>query len=343
MAVKTPVGKTKRGVITNAIIQGDVFGPMFCAKQVDEIGKECMEMNKYTYRYKGEVDIPPLSMMDDLISISECGHKTAMAHSYIKFKTASKKLQFGSDKCKKMHIGKIKDDYKCQPLLVDKWEENWIENTESGIFQLEDNCNGEDMMEEKDNEKYLGDVVSVDGRNIKNVKARVNKGTGITRKILTLLDGIPFGQSHFEAGVLLRNSLLASSMLFNSEAWYNLSKAELDLLETVDLTLLRGILKAPKSTPKEMLFLELGVLPFREIIRKRRLSFLWYILNEKKDSMIYKFFESQNRNRTNKDWITTVCSDIEELGLNLDFDGIRKMKKDAFMNLMKKKKCKLKP
>ena len=170
---------------------------------------------------------------------------------------------------------------------------------------------------------------------IKNVKARVNKGTGITRKILTLLDGIPFGQSHFEAGVLLRNSLLASSMLFNSEAWYNLSKAELDLLETVDLTLLRGILKAPKSTPKEMLFLELGVLPFREIIRKRRLSFLWYILNEKKDSMIYKFFESQNRNRTHKDWITTVCSDIEELGLNLDFDGIRKMKKDAFMNLVK--------
>ena len=74
VAVKTPIGKTKRGVITNAIIQGDVFGPMFCAKQVDEIGKECMEMNKYTYRYKGEVDIPPLSMMDDLISISECGH-----------------------------------------------------------------------------------------------------------------------------------------------------------------------------------------------------------------------------------------------------------------------------
>ena len=42
MAVKTPVGKTERGVITNAIIQGDVFGPMFCGIQVDEIGKECI-------------------------------------------------------------------------------------------------------------------------------------------------------------------------------------------------------------------------------------------------------------------------------------------------------------
>ena len=52
VAVKTPVGKTKRGLITNAIIQGDVFGPMMCAKQVDEIGKECLEDEKYTYKYK---------------------------------------------------------------------------------------------------------------------------------------------------------------------------------------------------------------------------------------------------------------------------------------------------
>ena len=126
MAVKTPVGKTERGVITNAIIQGDVFGPMFCGIQVDEIGKECIEAEKYTYKYKGEVVIPPLSMLDDLLCISECGHKTAMAHSYIRFKSDSKKLQFGSDKCKKMHVGKVKDEYKCQQLLIDKWEENWV-------------------------------------------------------------------------------------------------------------------------------------------------------------------------------------------------------------------------
>ena len=94
----------------------------------------------------------------------------------------------------------------------------------------------------------------------------MTRGTVIVTKILTMLDGIPFGKYYFEAGVLLRNSLLVSSMLFNSEAWYNVTNSELDLLETVDLMLLRGILKVPKSTPKEMLFLELGVVPFREII-----------------------------------------------------------------------------
>ena len=40
------------------------------------------------------------------------------------------------------------------------------------------------------------------------------------------------------------------------------------MLESVHLTLLRGILQAPKLTPKEMLILELWVVPFMEIIRK---------------------------------------------------------------------------
>ena len=67
--------------------------------------------------------------------------------------------------------------------------------------------------------------------------------------------------------------------------------------------LLRGILKAPKSTPKELLFLELGLVPFREMIRKRRLGFLHYILNESKESVILKVFESQKKNKTSKDWV----------------------------------------
>ena len=62
-------------------------------------------------------------MVDDLICISECGHKTAMMNAYIGFKTNSKKLQFGGDKCKKMHVGHVTEDFKCQDLSLDKWTE----------------------------------------------------------------------------------------------------------------------------------------------------------------------------------------------------------------------------
>ena len=75
--------------------------------------------NKHTYKYKDEVDIPPLGMLDDLICVSECGIQTSMMNSYINVKTNSKKLQFGVEKCKKIHVGKTCDDFKCQKLSVD--------------------------------------------------------------------------------------------------------------------------------------------------------------------------------------------------------------------------------
>ena len=151
---------------------------------------------------------------------------------------------------------------------------------------------------------------------MKNFKSRVNKGTGIVNGIMTKLEGIPFGKYYFEVAMILRNSLLVSSVLCNSESWYNVTKTEQDFLETVDVMLMRNILKAPKSTPKEMLYLELGCTRFRDIIRKRRLSFLHYILNEPSDSLVNRFFEVQIRTRKSKDWVTTVLKDLELLGIS---------------------------
>ena len=162
---------------------------MLCSKQVDLFGRECLEEEKYIYKYNGEVMIPPLSMVDDVICISECGYKSVMVNSYIKCKTSSKKLQFGSIKCKKIHIGKECEQYKCHPLYVDSWEEKEIKNEESGKVDIDDVCLGEEMMEEKDDEKYLGDIISKDGRNLKNIQSRVNKGKGIVKKIYDILEG----------------------------------------------------------------------------------------------------------------------------------------------------------
>ena len=168
-------------------------------------------------------------------------------------------------------------------------------------------------MEENEDEKYLGDIVSTDGKNLKNIKARIVKGKGIVIRILNILESVPFGKHYFEVGMILRDTLLISSMLHNSEAWYNVTNAELDLLESVDLLYLRRLLKATKNTPKEMLYLELGCIPFRKVIMEKRISFLHYILNEDDNSIIYKFFKTQMKKRTKKDWVSTVIKDIEEI------------------------------
>ena len=229
--------------------------------------------------------------------------------------------------------GKSHEDFKCQKLSVDTWEEKV--DMESDNINIVDCYTGEDEMEEVEDEKYLGDIISKDGKNLKNIKARVNKRKGIVARIMSLLDGIPFGKYCFEVAVILRNSLLVSSLLCNSEAWYNVSNSELNYLESVDLMFLRSVLKAPKSTPKEMLFLELGCIPLRDIIQKRRLSFLQYILQEDETSMMYRFLEAQMKTKHPKDWANTVIKDFEELKLNLTFAEIKKMKKNTFKTILR--------
>ena len=42
------------------------------------IAKECIEEHEYLFKYKNEVFIPPLPMVDDVLFVSEYSSKTAM-------------------------------------------------------------------------------------------------------------------------------------------------------------------------------------------------------------------------------------------------------------------------
>ena len=61
-------------------------------------------------------------MVDDLLTISECGVKTNLLNQYINFKTGSKRLQFGTSKCIKMHVGKSDSKILCKDLHVWGWK-----------------------------------------------------------------------------------------------------------------------------------------------------------------------------------------------------------------------------
>ena len=69
--------------------------------------------------------------------------------------------------------------YKCDTLEVDNWE--------TGISEIEDNCQGKQIMKEPTVEKYLGDRISRDSKNEKNIKTRVRKGNGLVEKIMKML------------------------------------------------------------------------------------------------------------------------------------------------------------
>ena len=77
-------------------------------------------MKDNQYRYKGTVDVPVLGMVDDQIGISKCGLDSALTTAHLNAQTNVKKLQFGANKCNKMHIGK--KNHLCPDNTIDTWE-----------------------------------------------------------------------------------------------------------------------------------------------------------------------------------------------------------------------------
>ena len=100
VAVKTPVGQTKRINMPRIVMQGGSWGPIQCSNSIDKIGKGCEERREHLYTYKNLVKVPILSMVDDKLAVS-----------HINAQIELKKLEFhtpdasGKTKCHKMHVG----------------------------------------------------------------------------------------------------------------------------------------------------------------------------------------------------------------------------------------------
>ena len=118
-------------------------------------------------------------MVDDTLAVSECGFKSSMVNAFINTKTNLKKLQFGIEKCFKMHIGEESHDGICPELKVDGWEVKQVNHINTTEVTMEDEYTGMFEMNTVEQEKYLGDIISNDGKNTKNITARKNRGTGV--------------------------------------------------------------------------------------------------------------------------------------------------------------------
>ena len=106
-----------------------------------------------------------------------------------------------------------------------------VSDKKDGKLSQNEYFEGYEQMGEKKEQMYLGDIISEDGKHTKNVKSRNNKGLGIITQIMEILQTVVFGKFYFEVALILRSSLLLSSILLNSEAWVNLSETEIRSLE----------------------------------------------------------------------------------------------------------------
>ena len=154
---------------------------------------------------------------------------------------------------------------------------------------------------------------------------------------MNLLEIVSFGQYFIETALLLRESMFINGILNNSEVWYGLTKSEIGEFEDLDRLLLRRILKAPISTPKEALFLELGLIPIGVLIQAKRINYLHYILSRRETEMIHQFFTAQWYNPSRGDWTETVKQDLEDFEIPVNLEDIKSKSKYSFKKEVKVK------
>ena len=105
----------------------------------------------------------------------------------------------------------------------------------------------------------------------------------------------------------------------------------------MDKNLLRKIMDAPSKTPIVSLYLELGCIPVRYMIKYKRIMYLHHILHLGEDHLVSKVFSAQKADPTKGDWCIQVNDDLKELGLEyLSSDDIRSMTKYKFKKIVKK-------
>jgi hypothetical protein len=116
----------------------------------------------------------------------------------------------------------------------------------------------DDKMYDSTNEKYLGDILDESGKIRQTVEERRGKGFAIVNEILAILEEVPLGKYKMEIGLKLRQAMLLNGVLFNSEAWHNVTDKEMRRLEEVDEYLLRSLVNGRANTPMEFLYLKVG-------------------------------------------------------------------------------------
>ena len=105
-------------------------------------------------------------MVDDQIGIAECGLDSALSTCHLNTQTNIKKLQYGQNKCHKLHVGH--SNHLCTHDFIDTWKLEKDE-TIASILDLVDIEGQKHQIKILMSGQYLGDIIQSNGKNDNNV------------------------------------------------------------------------------------------------------------------------------------------------------------------------------
>ena len=304
--VKTPYGLTKPIEVKDIVKQGGILGSPMCSATT---GEYCETNKGITI---GTVTIASLAFVDDIADLSGHFGDVIISHENALEFAKKKKLQFAPDKC---YIMLIKQKNKSNPVPV--------------LY-----INGE-VVTEVSAMKYLGDIFNALGNNEDLIADRIKRGTAAMVSIHGFMRETSVGPYTLSVYLLLHNAILLSSILFNCQAWSNITEKQIKELRTLQLRYLKKMMGVRSATANAFVYLELGVLPIEYEIHKRQISFLHHIINLSEDDPVKKVWRNQTLLPEHKNWWSDVKNLMKKYSILFSEEEIKAMSKDAFKQKVK--------
>ena len=265
MVIKTPVGITEQAKVTSIVQQGSVSGGVLCSASTAEVTKENLGRGCQI----GTATVKALTFVDDIASTNTEVPDTYQSHNNIVWFSKKKRIPLNIPKCVGLCVNRKHTDI--IPRL--KIDEQIIKWTNVAV--------------------YLGDHFNATGNNKDLEEDRVKKGRACIITATSLCSETTMEVYTIQTLMLLYKSLFLPVVLYNCQAWSNITKHELSLLNTVQLKFLKRIFHAPPSTSNPITFLETGSLPIEQEINIRQLTFLHHVLTLSTSDPVNRVYKEQ--------------------------------------------------
>ena len=315
IAVKINNKLSTRVSVKDVVMQGSVWGSIKCTSTMDTMNKTAMSDDTLQYFYRNDPNIPigVLGMIDDTLAVSKCGKEAIRKNAFINSFMETHRVILSQDKSVLLHFG---NDNKCVLPCPDLKVHN-------------------DPMKKTDSTKYLGNVLSTEGGQGDNIEDRRNRGWGKVSTIMGILSEVDMGMHKIEVGLMLRQAILISSMLYSAEAWSGITEKQLARMEVVDSALLRRLTGGHVKCATEFLHLETGTWKLRHHVTYLRLIYHHHILTRDNDETIKKIYDKQKENYVKGDWFELLVRDFEFIEKDINEKEISEMPKDAYKKKIK--------
>ena len=240
--VQTKYGNTREFTIEDSIRQGGVLSVIQYANLMDEIAKNINSKDIGCSQNDNNAKIGILLWMDDVVLISDNENDLQTMLNITDEIAKHNKIKFGKEKSKIITTRKTQTAFKLGDLTL----------------------------EHAENYRYLGYTINPKNNNKCHIKTARGKAEMAYQTILKIMGNKNFRELEMKTAWKLLKCTVVPILTYAGESM-NLTKSEETDLNRILDNILKRLLILPQSTPREPIYLELGMMDITTTINKNKL------------------------------------------------------------------------